>query len=889
MSFWTKWVSPNRTVISSFAPFVICWKTVSSPISDKTYSSSFVQTKRHHNHKSDAIRRLVQLQRNCHSKNFRLLSMAALGYDKYLTVLLGSSDSDFSRQTTVALRLLSLLTTYGVESDVVSALEEAFSKGPVQPWSRVVPQLIARAYHPAAAVSSLVCLVLKRLAQHAPHIVVYPTVMDTMDSSLAFEKERDVANSSFAAVRSALQNVARRQVEGVRLLVSELRRISVLWDEAWISTLMKLAVDVSRQTCTLEKEASRLDKTSSLPAREKHKLVQRKLVAYVKVLLETTERVWKETCGSATDQQNVSPHEHAFLKEYGGLIKAAMERLQDRCSREVWSGSPKTLQEFWQPFAGVLKALMNDVGRRDQLPLHDISPALASASRELVHVHMPGTSSGQGNPITIYRISPFVTILRSKTKPKSLEFVGSDGKTHKYLLKAREDLRLDERIMQFLRVTNDFLRADDDTAARDLLARNYSVIPLSRNAGLIQMVPDVVPLFQVYASRTENQSMDGQTSQDHGTAPSAQLQQPPPPTAQFYAKLKRHGITNVSPSNRARWPTPVLKQVYQELVAQRPRNVLSHELLLRSKDLRESWAKSARFSRSLAVMSILGYIVGLGDRHLDNILLCIDSGDIVHIDHNVCFEKGRRLKVPEIVPFRLTPMLQDALGLTGIEGKFRVAFETTLRVVRSDDVRETLLMLFEAFVYSPLVDWISDDKRQGQSGDLKTRLDANVNLALFRSRAEERRQDTISFGRHYEQLAVAITDALVEKTKLPFVRLLTYRKQLLCLEKEEQVSMKELLMKERDLSTCRVAQNAEHAEMEAATAQVKSMTAAITLFADDCLAKHRQIEAWKQKGLSFVDSDPEVRLSAVVQGSELALFQEACATLCGMSARSSEL
>ena len=39
----------------------------------------------------------------------------------------------------------------------------------------------------------------------------------------------------------------------------------------------------------------------------------------------------------------------------------------------------------------------------------------------------------------------------------------------------------------------------------------------------------------------------------------------------------------------------------------------------------------------------------------------------MHIDYNVCFEKGRSLRVPERVPFRMTQNLETALGLTGVE------------------------------------------------------------------------------------------------------------------------------------------------------------------------------------------------------------------------------
>jgi len=40
---------------------------------------------------------------------------------------------------------------------------------------------------------------------------------------------------------------------------------------------------------------------------------------------------------------------------------------------------------------------------------------------------------------------------------------------------------------------------------------------------------------------------------------------------------------------------------------------------------------------------------------------------VVHIDYNVCFEKGKGLRVPERVPFRLTQNVETALGITGIE------------------------------------------------------------------------------------------------------------------------------------------------------------------------------------------------------------------------------
>lgn len=54
----------------------------------------------------------------------------------------------------------------------------------------------------------------------------------------------------------------------------------------------------------------------------------------------------------------------------------------------------------------------------------------------------------------------------------------------------------------------------------------------------------------------------------------------------------------------------------------------------------------------------VGWLLGLGDRHLDNILFDNRTGELVHIDYNVVFERGKQLRVPEIVPFRLTQSMQ---------------------------------------------------------------------------------------------------------------------------------------------------------------------------------------------------------------------------------------
>lgn len=109
------------------------------------------------------------------------------------------------------------------------------------------------------------------------------------------------------------------------------------------------------------------------------------------------------------------------------------------------------------------------------------------------------------------------------------------------------------------------------------------------------------------------------------------------------------------------------------------------------------------FTRSAAVWSAVGHIIGLGDRHSENILIDVTNGECVHVDFDCLFNKGLQLGKPEIVPFRLTPNMIDAMGLTGHEGTFRRTMEVCIGLLREN--KDTLLSILEPFLRDPTVAW----------------------------------------------------------------------------------------------------------------------------------------------------------------------------------------
>lgn len=101
-------------------------------------------------------------------------------------------------------------------------------------------------------------------------------------------------------------------------------------------------------------------------------------------------------------------------------------------------------------------------------------------------------------------------------------------------------------------------------------------------------------------------------------------------------------------------------------------------------------------------MSMVGYVLGLGDRHTENILFDSTTGGLVHVDFSCVFNTGLTLPWPERVPFRLTRNLVHALGPTGYEGTFRRCAEVTMRLLRREI--HPLMAVFRPLYFDALVE-----------------------------------------------------------------------------------------------------------------------------------------------------------------------------------------
>ncbi|XP_043435185.1 serine-protein kinase ATM isoform X1 [Prionailurus bengalensis] len=283
-----------------------------------------------------------------------------------------------------------------------------------------------------------------------------------------------------------------------------------------------------------------------------------------------------------------------------------------------------------------------------------------------------------GNLVTIQSFKAEFHLAGGLNLPKIIDCLGSDGKERRQLVKGRDDLRQDAVMQQVFQMCNTLLQRNTETRKRKLTICTYKVVPLSQRSGVLEWCTGTVPIGE-FLVNNEN------------------------------GAHKRYRPKDFSALQCQKKMMDVQKKSFEEKyktftdICQNFQPVFRYFCMEKFLDPAVWFEKRLAYTRSVATSSIVGYILGLGDRHVQNILINEQSAELVHIDLGVAFEQGKILPTPETVPFRLTRDIVDGMGITGVEGVFRRCCEKTMEVMRSS--QETLLTIVEVLLYDPLFDW----------------------------------------------------------------------------------------------------------------------------------------------------------------------------------------
>jgi len=543
-----------------------------------------------------------------------------------------------STDSTLSLSLIalsSLLTNN--DSFVRKLFESKYKCVPVHYWIEVLPQIVARLTSDDNELQILLFNLLAHVGDAHPHPVLYSLLVSYRGDNI---EKRRISNDLFNQLCLKYSEI----VAGTVTLTTEFIRIAVSW---W-------------EICYVQLDSASRSFFPSL---------------YEKEMLLSLDYIHK-----VVNSEPETLNEITFISQFGQKLSLADSLIQ----RYKVSKDKGDLNQAWNLFTEVYNRLRTIVPEMMVLPLNEISPILSSMKS--LSLLVPGTYSANSKLIYISHFRQKVKVIKSKQRPRKMTVCGSNGETFTFLLKAHEDTRLDERVMQIFGYINSILGKSSLPLKSKLSIAQYKVIPLTMEVGLIEWVSDCSTLYDVIKEYRNHKGIEIQTE---------------------YQTTQR-----LSPNYDS---LPIEEKVlaFKKGLLSTTGDDIKQLLLSCAYDSSHWLQRRTSYTTSMAMMSMVGYILGLGDRHLSNIMMKNWSAKLVHIDFGDCFEVAmHRDHYPEMVPFRLTRLMENALEVTGIEGTFRKCCENVIQLMREND--EQILGLLETFIYDPLFQWTDKSTKKGR-------------------------------------------------------------------------------------------------------------------------------------------------------------------------------
>lgn len=365
-----------------------------------------------------------------------------------------------------------------------------------------------------------------------------------------------------------------------------------------------------------------------------------------------------------------------------------------------------------------LAASMRDF-QRDKEPgnLKEYSPWLSGfkAGPFSNELEIPGQYDGRSKPLPEYhaKITGFderVKVMSSIRRPKRLIVRGDDERDHPFLIKGGEDLRQDQRIEQLFGVMNILLSHDTACTHRGLQLRTYQVIPITTRIGLIEWMENTCTLKEFLASTMtkEEQKMASKSPETYNKWLSTYA-----PNSNVggiglynyaYRKAKRADVINNFQNVMHFVPSDLLKRAFLKMC-----NSPEAYLSLRS-----------HFISSHALLSVSHWVLGIGDRHLSNFMINMETGGMIGIDFGHAFGSATQfLPVPELMPFRLTSQFVNLMQPLKESGLIQSVMVHSLRAYRAEP--DLLLNTMDVFVKEPSLDWKNFELKQLKKGGTWTK------------------------------------------------------------------------------------------------------------------------------------------------------------------------
>ncbi|KAM4028882.1 DNA-dependent protein kinase catalytic subunit [Anomaloglossus baeobatrachus] len=379
------------------------------------------------------------------------------------------------------------------------------------------------------------------------------------------------------------------------------------------------------------------------------------------------------------------------------------------CGKDGSLLSGMKANEFLKSFGELVDKIK---GEREPGNLKEYSPWMSAFKPEFARddLEIPGQYDGKSKPLPEYHIKicgfdERVKVMTSIRKPRKIVIRGNDERDYPFLVKGGEDLRQDQRIEQLFDIMNIILSEDAACKQRYMQLKTYQVIPMTTRIGIIEWLENTCTLKDFILStltEREKEDLNGRHSPEkHYNAwldkknmiGSAQQH------IDSYVYASRDSAVNSFKEREALVPGDLLRRAFIKMSA-------TPEAFL---------ALRSHFVRSHALLCISHWILGIGDRHLSNFMVNMETGGMIGIDFGHAFGTATQfLPVPELMPFRLTRQIINLMLPLKETGLFDSVMVHALRAYRADP--DLLISTMDVFVKEPSLDWKNLEAKQLKKG-----------------------------------------------------------------------------------------------------------------------------------------------------------------------------
>ncbi|XP_030758783.1 DNA-dependent protein kinase catalytic subunit-like [Sitophilus oryzae] len=395
-----------------------------------------------------------------------------------------------------------------------------------------------------------------------------------------------------------------------------------------VTQLINRLNDVLLNNPVIDKFLTALSKVSVPFLVYNYYLKKMKLCTNIESIINIRDDLLKYKLSSEANSKDSDYMQGSMYKKNAKVFIDALQKINER----------QTLKQAKE----ILQKISFDGQGKVSLLLKDYCPWLAnfSAARMNLELEIPGQYTGDKMPLVQHHIKiagfrETVAVMSSKTKPIKITMLGMNSKEYPFLVKAGEDIRQDQRIEQLFVLMNNIFATANKT--HQLLT--YQVIPLTSSLGIIQWVENIISIEGFIKKSLNNKKR----TDSWKTSANSYV---------HFFERKPSDIDVYGATALKRTKDDVVK-FYQRMVNQIPLDILRSSIWSLCLTSENYIAFRNNFIKSYAVMSACNWILGIGDRHLENVHINMKNGMVLGIDFGLAFGTATQiLPAPELVPFR---------------------------------------------------------------------------------------------------------------------------------------------------------------------------------------------------------------------------------------------